>query len=55
MPPVYIATDDDDPSFLSHLRSRGCLLSSDLKLGVHRDTLGEVDLLMVGCCLRGKG
>ena len=23
MPPVYVATDDDDPGFVAHLKSRG--------------------------------
>ena len=51
MPPVYVATDDDDPAFVAHLKSRGCFLSSDLKLGAPRHTLTDVDLLMVDVML----
>ena len=51
MPPVYVATDDDDPAFVAHLRSRGCFLSSDLKLGAPRHKLTDVDLLMVDVML----
>ena len=51
MPPVYVATDDDDPVFVAHLKSRRCFLSSDLKLGAPRHTLTDVDLLMVDVML----
>lgn len=45
--PMYVATDDDDPAFLNHLSSKGCYLSRDLRLGVPRDKLNDVDLLMI--------
>ena len=45
--PMYVATDDDDPAFLNHLSNKGCYLSRDLRLGVPRDKLNDVDLLMI--------
>ena len=45
--PMYVATDDDDPAFLNHLSGKGCYLSRDLRLGVPRDKLNDVDLLMI--------
>ena len=51
MRPMYVATDDEDPAFLAHLRSKGCLISADLQLGVPRESLDDVEKLMVDVML----
>jgi hypothetical protein len=51
MPPMYVATDDDDPAFVETLRRRGCFLFEDLRLGVPKEKLTDVDKLVIDVML----